>query len=316
MAEKRRTPARAVYYNALKAAGVQFDRHYRDYAVDELKTAYEALVEQGVVQPLADVPPDPVPRPRKEPSPLPLTPPPSTPPVETGTTASLPPHETEDSSITKELAELKKIVLLLAEQQVRQQRGTEKMSEPTPPVMEQETARALPPLPSHLPNPEQHAGVTLNTQAADEPIRIDEQGIAWYQNEVAKPAYPKPRGRRVLRDLDPGVVQESIKVGDYIETFEVPGDPANAKPVEIKITLPSYQTGVYKAPGMPFKIHTYNGLRAFDFDDVNNYYGGSDLVPDTIKRCYVSSDLCYDITTTVRAIQDEYRERVLRTGAI
>jgi hypothetical protein len=67
---------------------------------------------------------------------------------------------------------------------------------------------------------------------------------------------------------------------------------------------------------MPFKIHVYQGNRGFDWDDVIAYYGSVDLVPDTIKRTYVSSDLCWDMSTTIRAINDEYRERVLKQGAL
>ena len=48
------------------------------------------------------------------------------------------------------------------------------------------------------------AGQRLNTHTGDEPLRIDENGLVWYQEEVRKPAYPKPRGRRVLRYNDPG----------------------------------------------------------------------------------------------------------------
>lgn len=163
----------------------------------------------------------------------------------------------------------------------------------------------------------EHAGVTLNTHADDEPVRVDEAGNKWFRNEVTKPGFPKPRGRRVLRSMDEGTVLETIKVaGGYTETFEIPGDPKNAKPIEIKVTLPSYQTGIYKAPNMPFKIHTYQGVRAFDWDDVIAYYGAQDLVPSTIKRTYVSSDLCWDIQTTIRAIEDEYRERVLKKESV
>lgn len=160
-------------------------------------------------------------------------------------------------------------------------------------------------------DPNEHAGVTQNSHAADEVIEVDEYGNQWYQKEVTKPGYAKPRGRRVLRTMDAGVQQETIKVGEYTETFEVSGDPRNARPTEIKVTLPSFQVGIYRSPGMPFKIHTYNGVRGFDLRDVQEFYGGSDLVPDTIKRCYVSTSLCYDIATTIRTVEDEYRSRVL-----
>ena len=81
---------------------------------------------------------------------------------------------------------------------------------------------------------------------------------------------------------------------------------------EVKITLPSYQVGVFLDPRFPFKIHTYNGAQGFDLFDIQKYYGGSDLVPSEIKRVYVSNDLCYDIRTTIRAIQNEAREIQLK----
>ena len=299
MADKRRTPARATYYNALKAAGVQFDKHYRNYDVHELKAAYDALVAQGAIQPLAEEPELPPEKPaRPEPT------------VAFPTSERTPVQEqrehAEIEELTKQLSELKDIVLVLARNATAPQPERQGAA-PVPP---------LPPVPSPGLDPQQHAGLTLNTHTQDEPIRTDEFGNVWYQNEALKPAYAKPRGRRVLRTVEADAVQETIQDGQYVETFEVSGDPSKGRPTEIKVTLPSYQPGIYKAPNMPFRIHTYNGVRGFDFDDINRYYGGMDLVPDTIKRCYVSSDLCYEIQSTVRAIENEYRERVLKTGAL
>lgn len=85
--------------------------------------------------------------------------------------------------------------------------------------------------------------------------------------------------------------------------------------MQAKITLPSYQVGIYKDPRFPFKIHEYNDVRGFDFFEVNDFYGGSDLVPAAIKRMYVESSLCYDIRTVVRAIEDEARHLQL-TGRL
>ena len=38
------------------------------------------------------------------------------------------------------------------------------------------------------------------------------------------------------------------------------------------------------------------------------------MVPDEIKRTYVGNDLCYDIRTTIRAIQAAYRRLQLNGG--
>jgi hypothetical protein len=79
--------------------------------------------------------------------------------------------------------------------------------------------------------------------------------------------------------------------------------------------VPSYQVGIYKDRRFPFKIHTYNGVQGFDFEEVARYYGGTELVPPVIKRMYVENVLCYDIRTVVRAIQEEFRQQQL-TGRI
>lgn len=90
------------------------------------------------------------------------------------------------------------------------------------------TAESLPSVMANVPVREidenEMAGQRLNTHAEDEPIRIDENGLVWYQEEVRKPAYPKPRGRRVLRYNDPGVKKEEVRAGQFTESFEVPGD--------------------------------------------------------------------------------------------
>lgn len=221
------------YYNALKSAGVEFDKHFRNYTTEELAQAYNALrAEWG-----DDAPP------LEEPEPEPTAP-------------------------------------------------------PTP------TGIKLPVRPK---DPEEIAGVRLNTQAEDEPIRVDpETGRIWYQEEVVKALGAKPRGRRVLQVTNPGVETKTVQNGEYSETFEVAGKLE--VPGQIKVTLPAYQVGIYRDPNMPFRIHTYRGVRGFDFFEVNDYYGGVDLVPSEIKRMYVENDLCYDIRTVVRAIQTEARQ--------
>lgn len=155
-------------------------------------------------------------------------------------------------------------------------------------------------------NPEELAGERLNTQPEDEPIRIDEQGLIWYQEEVRKPAYPKPRGRRILKYMDTGVRKETVQSGDYVETIEVAGNE-QARPSEVKITLPSYQVGIYRDPRFPFKIHIYNEMRGFDYFEVQEFYGGEELVPPGVKYLYVENVLCYDMKSVIQAIQQEYR---------
>lgn len=159
-------------------------------------------------------------------------------------------------------------------------------------------------------DPNEMPSQRLNTKADDEVIRVDEQGRQWYQEEVQKPAYPKPRGRRVLKYLDTGVEKRSSQAGEYVETFEVAGNGVG-RPAEIKITLPSYQVGIYKDPRFPFKIHCYNGREGFDMFEVQDYYGGSELVPPQVKRVYIENDLCYDIRSVIRAINEEHRALML-----
>jgi hypothetical protein len=156
-------------------------------------------------------------------------------------------------------------------------------------------------------DPDEMPGQRLNTQPEDEPIRIDEFGRAWFQEEVRKPSYPKPRGRRVLKYMERGVKVDTVQNGEYVETFEVAGTGA-PHPAEVKITLPSYQVGIYRDPRFPFKIHCYNDREGFNFFEVAEFYGGVELVPEACKRVYVENDLCWDIRSVVRAIQNEHRQ--------
>lgn len=174
----------------------------------------------------------------------------------------------------------------------------------------EEPAPAPTAAPAPLARPElgEMPGERLNTKAPDDVLYVDVQGRAWLQKEVLKPAFPKPRGRRVLRYNDPGVRVETSRDGDYTETFEVAGDPRNATPAEIKITLPSYQVGMYRDPRYPFKVVCYNGREGFDRLEVEEYYGGAELVPAVAKRMYVENVLCYDMRSVIRAINEEYRQ--------
>lgn len=236
------------YWKALKEAGVQFDRHYREYTTEELKHSYETLQAATTQEPAP------------EPAPAPAAPRGNMPP-------KAPRHMPRDEGPQN-------------------------------------------PIPRRQADPNELPGQRLNSKEQDEPIRIDEQGLVWYQEEVRKPASPKPRGRRVLKYMDPGVRRDAVTTGEYTETFEVAGGAQ--VPSEVKITLPSYQVGIYKDPRLPFKIHIYNGNRGFNRHEVEKYYGGRDLVPEEVKSLYVENVLCYDIRSTVRAIESEYRRLQLQ----
>ena len=237
---------KAQYYAELKAAGVTFDRHYREYTTDSLRTAVEELHNcSDWVAPTEPIVED----------------------WSTSTSAEVPFVLSEPRQ---------------AEKALRQSEATDK-----------------------------YAGEhSFEANAGEKPLRVDEKGLEWYREEIRKPAFPKPRVRRKLTYVDTGVKQKTVLNGQYLETFEVAGD--EQRQGEIRITLPTYQVGVYKDPRFPFKIHIYNGNRGFDLFDVIKFYGGADLVPGDIKRVYVENDLCYDMRTTIRAIETEYREQQLR----
>lgn len=245
---------KAAIWTELKNAGVQFERHYREYTTETLRQARDTLRER--LGQVAEPEPSP---PAPEPVPMPAVTAPRNPP----------PREQPG--------------FLLPETPVNRTKAPDTM-----------------------------AGIRQNTRDDDEPIRVDDDGLIWYQDEIRKPAYPKPRGRRVLKYNDPGTKEVTVKSGMYTETFEVAGDENRLS--EVKITLPAYQVGIYKDPRYPFKIHVYNDKRGFDLADVQAFYGAPDLVPTEIKRDYVSNDLVYDIRTTIRAITSEYRENVLKQG--
>jgi len=247
---------KAAYYQGLKAAGVTFDKHYREYSTEDLKMAFEKLTE-GQAEPAPD--PDP-----------------------TSTAGPAPQHQPPPIELDDE-------------------------PPPADFFFAPPKVSAEPVAPTAPPRTEEMAGERLNSQPVDEPIRTDEEGRIWFQEEIRKPAFPKPRGRRVLTYMESGVEEKTVRAGEYLETFEVAGTgPAHV--AEVKITLPSYQVGIYKDPRFPFRIHVYNGLQGFDLFEVHDFYGGPELVPQEAKRIYVENVLCYDIRTTVRAIETEYRQ--------
>ena len=250
------------YYRRLKAAGVNLDRHYREYTTAELIEGNNLAVENGLLEAATDeeLAALAVKVHKKKPRP------------------ADPPAAAEDPAPP----------------------GFFGFEEPEPIEDHDRSAPARPEM-------GELAGERQNTKAPEDILFVDDEGRAWIQKEVQKPAFPKPRGRRVLRYQDPGVKVQSVKEGDYTETFEVAGDPRNATPAEIKITLPSYQVGMYRDPRFPFKVITYNGREGFDYLEVEEYYGGPELVPAVCKRVYVENTLCYDMRSVIRAIQEEYR---------
>ena len=178
---------------------------------------------------------------------------------------------------------------------------------PAPPVKE-------PKQESRRPEPEateaRYESRLAYQEDGETPLRSDEFGRIWYREEVRKPPTARPRARRKITYIDPGTTQQTVVDGRYIETVEVAGNESRTS--EVKITMPSYQVGVYKDPRFPFKVHVYNDTRGFDLLDIQSYYGGADLVPGDIKRVYIENDLCYDIRSTIRSIQNEYRSNQLR----
>lgn len=267
------------YYRRVKSTGAEMERHYREYTTAELKAADAMAVESGLLEP----------------------------PTE---------------------AELAELEAKIHQPKAKSPELPEPQAQPEPdPELDADAAsffgfgqEPTAETPSVAPAPArpaigEMAGERQNTKDAEEVLYVDDEGRAWLQKEVLKPAFPKPRGRRVLRYNNPGVVQQTAKDGDYVETFEVAGDPRNATPAEIKITLPSYQVGIYRSRKFPFKVITYNGKSGFDRQEVEAYYGGSEMVPPVCKRVYVENVLCYDMRSVIRAIQDEFRQLRL-TGRV
>lgn len=161
-------------------------------------------------------------------------------------------------------------------------------------------------------------GLRLNTHGEEKPLRIDADGKIWYKDEITKASYPKERGKRVIEYVDPGVKTQIIRDsnGSIVESFEMPGDQHRIS--QARISLPAYQIGLYRDPallGEFFKIHVYQDRRGFDLFDVERYFGGKHQIPQTCKRTYVDTVLCYDIDSVLQAIQDEYREK-LKNGEL
>lgn len=156
------------------------------------------------------------------------------------------------------------------------------------------------------------AGQRINQLKEGEALRVDpDTNFVWFQEEVTKPAFPKPRGRRVMTYVETGVRVDRAKEGDYVESFEVAGNE-QARTAEVKVTLPSYQVGCYKDPRFPFKIHVYQDNTGFDREEIEKFWGGRELVPSWVKKKYVENVLCYDMGSVITEINREHRDLVLQ----
>lgn len=141
----------------------------------------------------------------------------------------------------------------------------------------------------------------------NEVIRVDEQGREWLQEEIVKSSTAKPRGYRVFRETGVGTKQITVDSGDgFTETFEV--QSGESRPLEIKVGIPTWQVGIYRDPRLPFKIYTYRMANGYDREEVDAYFGGSDVLPENVVTTYVGNKLCYDIRSVNTAIQREFNQ--------
>lgn len=170
---------------------------------------------------------------------------------------------------------------------------------------EAEVRRAKSPAASNIPVDEL-AGLRANAEDPEEILRVDEQGRKWIQEEIRKATTARPRGRRVLKYRDPGVLRkEVVQDGRFEEAFEIAGNQDQL--LEHRITLPSYQVGIYMDPRFPWRVLQYLEALGFHYDDIVEYYGGKEFIPASIKKVYVDRMLCFDIPSTIRTVQEEAR---------
>lgn len=287
---------RGALWRALKDAGVNFDRPYREHTTEELQAAYDKLAEHGAAPKLQF----------KEPAPKQVTQEEQMWQEPQGETVSKADFNALVESMSK-LTEMVGAVMttpLAAPKVITYENKEEVAAADLRPA---EVMTRKPAVHETEPSVRESAGLE-----EDEILFTDDEGLQWYRREVRKAATPKPRGRRVLTYVDTGVVEKTVKDGKYVETFEVADENGTPRTAEVKITLPTYQTGIYKDPRLPFKVHVYNNVRGFDLFDIWDYFGGETLVPEECKRMYVSNDLCYDIRSVVNYIEAEYRRMQLQ----
>lgn len=152
------------------------------------------------------------------------------------------------------------------------------------------------------------------------PENMDEYGRVWLQKEVhplpAGAARPRRRFHRDLRGVRPEseVVQDRLNSSGTYETMDIPGEEMVA--TTITVTEPAYRTGLYIDPSFPWKVHTYDGAEGFDYEDVNNWFGGnSGDVPAEINRIYIKNMLCYDKSSLIRWIK-KYSDDLVRRAPL
>lgn len=166
---------------------------------------------------------------------------------------------------------------------------------------------------SELPTQRRAAGGDFSDDM--KPIRTDERGRVIYQEEIQKSSLAKPRGYRVFREIGTGVKDVTIDSGDgYTETIEVPD--GSRKPLEVKVGIPTWQVGIYKDPQFPFRVVEYRSTRGFLRTDVEEFFGGADVLPEGVSTMYVGNLLCYPIRETVVAINREFNQLQKRGSVV
>ena len=278
---------KSAYFKALKEQGVTFPKHYREYSTEEFANAWGILREGNPELPEF--------------------------PVGANPEEIVPPKQDETAELRRQLDEASALLAKMAAFVTASQAGAPAPAAPAAPA-----AQPAPDVKENVHGLDlsKFAGVTQNTHGPNDIVKVDEFGNQWLQVEVRKADGLKPRGRRVLRFENPAVKVSEVRGEDgTMESFEIPDTSKPTTPSEVRITLPSFQTGIYRSPSFPFRIHTYNGARGFDLEDVQNYYGGKDLVPSSVKKIYVYTDLCYDIPSVVSTIREEHARLVLNNSS-
>lgn len=150
----------------------------------------------------------------------------------------------------------------------------------------------------------------------DLPIRSDLDGKIWFQEEIVKKGQAAPRGYRIHREMSSDTKEVTITTSEgegYTETFEVAGE--NKRPMEARVGTPTWQVGKYRIPHLlPFMVVCYREAQGYDRLEVEQFFGGPDVLPENIQTVYVGNLLCYDIRSVNIAIQREHN-LLMRKGA-
>ncbi len=148
-----------------------------------------------------------------------------------------------------------------------------------------------------------------------EAIRTDVNGRVIYQEEIQKSSLARPRGYRIFREIGTGVKEITIDAGEgYTETIEVPD--GTRKPLEVKVGIPTWQVGIYRDTQFPFRIVEYRSARGFFRQDVEEFFGGADVLPEGVNTIYVGNLLCYPIREVVVAINREFNQLQKRGSVV